>query len=246
MGVTVQQAPEFNLQPGRVIGGTYVIERLLGSGWEGEVYKVRERRTDAIRAVKVFRPDRNPKDRVLTRYAQKLERLRDCSMVIDYHHTERLRWQNEWLTCMVSEYVEGEVLSRFVRRRGGRMDHVSALLLIRALATGLSEIHDAGEYHGDLHWGNVLVRRRGLSFEAKVLDFFHWGRPTAAQRRADICELVRILHDVTGGRARYAAQPQVVKDIVRGLRKDRIIERFPTAAAMVRYLNTFDWPVKTR
>lgn len=244
MAVTIAQAPEFNLQPGRVIGGTYVIERLLGSGWEGEVYKVRERRTDALRAVKVFRLERNPRDLVLTRYARKLERLRNCRMVIDYHHTERLRWHNEWLTCMVSEYVEGEVLSRFVQRRGGRMDPISALLLVHAMAKGLAEIHEAGEYHGDLHWGNVLVRRRGVHFDIKVLDFFHWGRPTAAQRRADICELVRILHDVTGGQPRYAKQPNYVKAIVRGLRKDLIIDRFPTAQALVRHLDMFDWPLK--
>ncbi|MCH2135563.1 MAG: protein kinase [Phycisphaerales bacterium] len=241
MPVTVEQAPELNLQPGRVIGSTYVVEDLLGSGWEGEVYKVRERRTDAIRAVKVFRPDRNPRDRVLTRYARKLERLRHCAIVIDYHHTERLRWRNQWLTCMVSEYVEGEVLDRFVRRRGGQMDPVSALHLLHALTRGLEEIHDAGEYHGDLHWGNVLVRRRGIHFEVKVLDLFHWGRPTAAQRRADICELVKILLDVVGGRSRYAQLPVELKTILRGLRKDRIIERFPTASALRRHLDTFDW-----
>lgn len=241
MPVTIAQAPQFNLQPGRVIGGTYVVEGLLGSGWEGEVYKVRERRTDALRAVKVFRPHRNPADRVLTRYARKLEHLRHCDMVIDYHHTERLRWQNEWLTCLVSEYVQGEVLSRFVRRRGGRMDPVSALHLLHALAKGLAQVHDAGEYHGDLHWGNVLVKRRGIRFQVKVLDFFHWGRPTAAQRRADVCELVRILHDVVGGRSVYARQPQEIKAILRGLRKDLITDRFPTARALVHHLETFDW-----
>lgn len=241
MPATIERAPEFNLQPGRVIGGTYVVEDLLGSGWEGEVYKVRERRTGALRAVKVFRPERNPGDRVLTRYAQKLERLRHCSMVIDYHHTERLRWRNEWLTCMVSEYVEGEVLDRFVRQRGGRLDPVSALHLLHALTVGLCEIHDAGEYHGDLHWGNVLVRRCGIHFDVKVLDLFHWGRPTAAQRRADVCELVHMLLDVAGGKRRYASMPVELKAIIRGLRKDLIVERFPTATALRRHLETFDW-----
>ena len=241
MPVTAQHSTAFNLQPGRIIGGTYIVEDLLGSGWEGEVYKVRERRTGALRAVKVFRPERNRGDRVLTRYAQKLERLRHCAMVIDYHHTERLRWHGEWLTCLVSEYVEGEVLDRFVRRRGGRLDHVSALHLLHALTIGLGEIHDAGEYHGDLHWGNVLVRRRGIQFDVKVLDLFHWGRPTAAQRRADICELVRMLLDIAGGKRRYAAMPSELKTIIRGLRKDLIIERFPTVIALRRHLETFDW-----
>ncbi len=63
------------------------MENLLGSGWEGEAYKVRKRRTGALHVTKVFRPKRNPSDRVLTPYAQKLGRLDQCSMVIDYHHT---------------------------------------------------------------------------------------------------------------------------------------------------------------
>jgi hypothetical protein len=160
---------------------------------------------------------------------------------MDYHHTERIRWRNEWLTCLVSEYLQGEVLDRFVRRRGGRMDPVSALHLLHALALGLAEIHDAGEYHGDLHCGNVLVHRQGIHFDVKVLDFFHWGKPTGAQRRADVCELIRILHDIVGGRRAYAAQPPEIKAILRGLRKDLIVERFPTARSLVRHLETFEW-----
>ena len=77
------------------------MHNLLGSSWEGEAYKVRERRTGALRVGTMFRPKRNLVDRVRTQYAQKLKRLDQYSMVIDYHHTERIRWHNEWLTCMV-------------------------------------------------------------------------------------------------------------------------------------------------
>ena len=55
---------------------------------------------------------------------------------------------------------------------------------------------------------------------------------------------MRILHDVTGGQTHYARQPDYVKALVRGLRKDLIIDRFPTAHALVRHLNTFDWPIR--
>ena len=40
----------FDLQPGRMIGRHYEIVELLGSGWEGEVYKVRESTTRIERA----------------------------------------------------------------------------------------------------------------------------------------------------------------------------------------------------
>ena len=72
----------FDLHPGRVIAGKYMVEKRLGGGWEGEVYKVVETRTGVHRAAKLFYPERNRKDRAVKHYAQKLERLRSCSMVV--------------------------------------------------------------------------------------------------------------------------------------------------------------------
>ena len=63
------------------------------------------------------------------------------------------------------------------------------------------------EYHGDLHDANVLVKRRGIFFDVKILDFYHWGSPTAAHIRDDVADLVRILYDAVGGKSRYASQP---------------------------------------
>ena len=48
---------------------------LLGAGWEGEVYLVRERGTGIERTVKIFFPRRNPRDRTLRFYARKLHKL---------------------------------------------------------------------------------------------------------------------------------------------------------------------------
>ena len=58
----------FGLRPGRVIGGKYTVEVKLGSGWEGEVYKVTESRTGVCRAAKLFYPQRNIRDKAVTYY----------------------------------------------------------------------------------------------------------------------------------------------------------------------------------
>ena len=42
MARTATRIESFDFQPGRVLAGKYVIERKLGGGWEGEVYKVVE------------------------------------------------------------------------------------------------------------------------------------------------------------------------------------------------------------
>ena len=42
----------FDFPAGKIIAGKYVIERPLGSGWEGEVYAIEERATGIRRAAK--------------------------------------------------------------------------------------------------------------------------------------------------------------------------------------------------
>lgn len=233
---------EFRLRHGRLIGGKYVVEEPLGMGWEGEVYRVTERTTGATRAIKLFHPQRNPRDRRLKRYAQKLEKLRHCSIVMQYHHSEQVRVGKEKLNCLVSEFVEGEMLPEYVKHHPGkRLEPFLALHLTHTLAVGLAQIHDHGEYHGDLHAENILVRPRGIYFDVKVLDLYDWSGQASEARRDDVADLVRILFDITGGRERYARQPKAVKEIVRGLRRDLILQRFPTMHRLRRWLETFPW-----
>ena len=127
----------FGLQPGKVLAGNYVVEQLLGEGWEGEVYRVRERSTGIRRALKLFFPQRNPRNVTLRRYAKKLEKLKRCELAIHYHHTEVIEFEDRELTCLVSELVEGPILEDFVKRQpGGRLRSFEALHLVHALAHG--------------------------------------------------------------------------------------------------------------
>ncbi|MGI9013310.1 MAG: protein kinase domain-containing protein [Phycisphaerales bacterium] len=232
----------FNFPPGRVLGGKYRVERKLGGGWEGEVYEVIEERTGIRRAAKAFYPQRNERDRAVRIYARKLEALRSCSMVIHYHHSETITFRKTRVTLLLSEFVEGELLSTFVRRQPGRRLPVfPALCLIHALIRGVEEIHAAKEYHGDLHAGNVLLKLHGVCFDLKVVDFYNWGRPTAAHLRDDVIDVIRLLYDAVGGKAKYASHPPAIKAICCGLRRDLIARKFPTARALREHLETFEW-----
>ena len=232
----------FDFKPGRVIGGKYVIDGKLGAGWEGEVYRVIEKRTGINRAAKLFYPHRNVRDRAVTFYAKKLERLRSCPIVIQYMHSETLRHRGVPITCLISELVDGELLSSFIKRQPGkRLQTFEALHLVYALACGLEAIHRVKEYHGDLHDENVLVTRRGIFYDVKILDFFQWGAPTAAHFRDDVVDMVRILYDAVGGKAKYPSQPPQIKAICRGLRRGLIGKAFPTARHLREYLEAFPW-----
>lgn len=232
----------FNLPAGRVIAGKYAVERLLGAGWEGEVYRVTEVRTGIRRAAKVFYPERNLRDRALKFYATKLERLQKCSMVIRYHHSESFKYRGVPVVALVSELVDGEILERFVLRQPGqRLQPFEALHLLHALVSGVEEIHLQKEYHGDLHDRNVLVQRRGIGFDVKLLDFFHWGRPSRANMQDDVVQLARLLYDAVGGPERYSRQPPEIKTICCGLRRGLILKKFPTASHLRRHLESFAW-----
>lgn len=232
----------FELLPGRRLARKYVVGELLGTGWEGEVYHVTEIATGIERAAKIFFPKRNPHNRAIKFYARKLDRLRDCSILIQYHTQESFRYAGTTIPFLVSEYVEGELLSELlVRQPGKRLHAFEALHLLYVLAKGVEEIHRLGEYHGDLHADNIIVNRVGLSFWVKVVDMYHWGRPTAAHLHDDILFLIRILYDAVGGSARYARQPPEIKEICSGLKRSLILEKFRSVRALREHLETLDW-----
>jgi len=232
----------FGLTPGFEIAGKYEVLEKLGSGWEGEVYRVRERRVGVERAAKLFFPENGSSARAVRFYARKLHKLRRCKILIQYHAGEKIEWDGRPVDVLISEYVEGEMLADFVRRRpGGRLAPFEGLHLLHELASGVEEIHRAGEYHGDLHDDNIFVRRKGLSFNLKVVDMYNWGRPRAENVRDDVCDMVRILYDVLGGRPRYARQPDVVKYIVSGLKRSIITRKFRTAGHLRRHLESMEW-----
>ncbi|MBU0743505.1 protein kinase [bacterium] len=232
----------FGLKRGDVLVGKYRVCSLLGAGWEGEVYLVREISTGIERSAKIFFPRRNPGNRAVRFYAKKLHKLRHCPILIQYHTQERVELEDATLTMLVSEYVEGELLSALLRRQpGGRLEPFEAMHLLHTLADGIEVIHDRGEYHGDLHTDNVLVQRRGLGFDVKLVDMYRWGAPSAANIQEDVVNLVHMFHEAVGGARRYARQPSEVKDICRGLKRSLILERFRTAGHLRQYLETFAW-----
>jgi serine/threonine protein kinase len=233
----------FDLVPGRTMARKYEIVSRLGGGWEGEVYRIREKTTGIERAAKLFFPQRNLRNKTAKIYARKLHKLRACPIVIQYHTEERVILKRQPITVLVSEYVEGELLTSFLKRQpGGRLQPFPATHLLHALVKGIECVHRLREYHGDLHPDNVMVERYGLEFDLKILDFFHWEEaPKREGQQDDICDLVRIFYDALGGARLYARQPPEVKTIVCGLKRSLILKRFPTATHLRQYLETMRW-----
>jgi RIO-like serine/threonine protein kinase len=232
----------FDFPPGRIVAGKYEIERPLGSGWEGEVYVIIERATGIRRAAKFYYPHRDPMGKAAIVYARKLDALRHCPILMQYHHQEIAYVKRRKVTVVISELVEGQKLSEFLLSQPGqRLSTFEALHVLYVLARGIAPIHARGEYHGDIHDDNIMIRREGIGFEVKLLDFFDLGKPTRSKIQKDVLNLVQVFHSLVGGRKHYPKQPQVVKDIVRGLKDSLILARFQDAGDIQRHLEALKW-----
>ena len=232
----------FDMPAGRLIARKYEVVSKLGSGWEGEVYKIRERNTKIERAAKLFFPHRNPRKKTSNFYARKLHKLRHCPILIQYYTEETLIYRRRPITVLVSEYVEGEMLSEFLKRQpGGRLRPFQALHLLHALVVGMECIHRLREYHGDLHTDNVIVSRYGLRFDLKIMDMFHWASPKRENIQDDIISLIHIFYDALGGSKYYARHPGEVKSICCGLKRTLILKRYPTVSHLRQHLESMQW-----
>ncbi len=232
----------FDLEPGRVIARKYEVIAKLGGGWEGEVYKIRERNSQIARAAKLFFPHRNLRNRTSTYNARVLHKLHHCPIVIQYHTEETMTIRATPVTVLISDYVEGEPLIDFLKYQpGGRLSPFQALHLIHALTVGVECIHQHREYHGDLHASNIMVRRFGLGFDLKLMDLYRQAPPKAWNIQDDICDIVRVLYDAVGGAPRYAKQPDAIKDICCGLRQTLILKKFPTTTHLRKHLESLEW-----
>jgi len=232
----------YDLPPGRVLAGKYEVLTLLGKGWEGEVYEVREVRTGIERAAKIFFHERNPRGRALLRYAHKLNKLKACPVVIQYHHHDTAWVRGRKVEFVVSDYVEGEMLSTFIAQQPGkRLRSFEALHVLHALALGVEPIHHMGEYHGDIHSDNIIIRRSGVGFDVKLLDFFDLGAPTREKIQTDVFDLVYTLYEMVGGSERYAKAGPEIRQIVKGLKQSLIRRRFRTAGELRQGLENLRW-----
>jgi RIO-like serine/threonine protein kinase len=232
----------FDFPAGRTIATKYVIERPLGSGWEGEVYAIVERNTGIRRAAKFYYPHRDPTGKAAIAYARKLDALRHCSILMQYHHQEMVTVKRKKVMVVISELVEGQKLSEFLNQQPRhQLTTFEALHVLYALTRGIAPIHARGEYHGDIHEHNIMIRRQGISFELKLLDFFDLGKPNRSKIHKDVLNLIQVFHTIVGGRERYPKQPRVVKDIIRGLKDTLILQRFQSAGDIQRHLENLKW-----
>jgi eukaryotic-like serine/threonine-protein kinase len=144
---------------GELILGRFRVERRIGSGGFGTVYRAWDERLERPVAVKVIDGD-GTAPRV-TREAQAVARLSHRNLATLYELAS-----DENRAYLVSELIDGQTL-RALGRRGELSDRVVAGVGADC-AAALAHAHRSGVVHRDVKPENVIVAAGG---EAKLVDF---------------------------------------------------------------------------
>lgn len=148
--------------------GAYRVERVVGSGGMGTVYRARHALSERVVAVKVQRIDTQLNSRArerMLREAQILATLPHAG-VPRFHEVGLLDDDRPWIAM---ELVEGICLSTFVRN--GPMDGAQVQAIVIAIASVLAEAHALGITHRDLKPENIYLTPTA-AYPVRVLD---WG-----------------------------------------------------------------------
>jgi serine/threonine-protein kinase len=154
---------------GAVIDGKYRMEKLIGVGGMGRVYRGRNLRTDGPVAIKTLLPSLASDDSLVQRF------------VIEAQSASKLKHQNTIriydvgregdLLFMVMELLDGEPLESLLSREK-RIEPARMLHIMTQACRSLAEAHAAGLVHRDIKPDNVFLNRVGDEPDhVKVLDF---------------------------------------------------------------------------
>lgn len=144
--------------------GKYRVERLVGEGGMGEVYRVIDTGTGQVRALKTLL-GASPETRVWERFmneARIQSRLSHPGIAAFYE-----MFLYDGRPCIVMEFVEGETLMERLRRQGP-LDGAEAITVLECICDALSYLHMEGVLHRDLKSPNVKLTPDG---GVKLLDF---------------------------------------------------------------------------
>jgi Tol biopolymer transport system component len=155
--------PTSRLEPGCSLG-PYRIERLIGAGGMGEVYRARDTTLGRDVAIKVLPPlfTSDPERRA------RFEREARMLAALNHPHIGAIYGVEdaEGVRGLVLELVDGPTLAD--RLTAGPLPITEALTIARQIADALDAAHEKGIIHRDLKPANVKVTVDG---QVKVLDF---------------------------------------------------------------------------
>ena len=176
-----------HLNPKSILGGKYLIGRVLGEGGFGITYLGWDLNLDLKLAIKEYYPSG-----FVTRTGSNTNTVTPYrGEKTEFFATGRSRFINEAKTLakfytlpgivavrdfflengtayIVMEFVEGETLKQRLARVGGKIAPTEVFELVRPLLRSLAQMHAAGLIHRDISPDNIMITPEG---NVKLIDF---------------------------------------------------------------------------
>ena len=133
--------------------GPYKIERQIGAGGMGEVYRATDTRLGRAVAIKTCRQE----------FGERFQR--EARAIASLNHRHICSLYDVGPNYLVMELLEGETLAEKLNR--GRLSIEQTLRLGGEIADALAAAHAKGIVHRDMKTGNIMLSKAGV----KVLDF---------------------------------------------------------------------------
>lgn len=187
-GVDISDQPRkypHALSPGTIVGGQYIIGRVLGQGGFGITYAAQDYNSKNLVAIKEFLPEqfaaRNGSKQVNLYSAQhendfkfgKENFLAEAKTLSQFNGLPNIcdiysYFEENGTAYFVMEYVDGISMSDYMKSKGGRLDVEEAKALLIPVMKALGNVHAKGIIHRDIAPDNIMVCPDG---KVTLIDF---------------------------------------------------------------------------
>jgi serine/threonine-protein kinase len=164
----LQPSTTGSVKPGTRLNGVYEIEKLIGHGGMGEVYRGFNIQTRDIVAIKMVRPElmNNPEVfELFRREASILHNLTHEAIVRYFVFSVAPEIRRAYLAM---EFVDGQSLTK--RLASGPLPLTEIRILRRRIAYALEAAHRLGVVHRDVSPDNIILPNDSVR-KAKIIDF---------------------------------------------------------------------------
>ena len=154
--------------PAPMIAG-YHIDRLVGEGGFGQVWRATRDRDGSFVAIKVLHLELIRSNDALTRFERELEaieRVDHRSVVRAFDHGTL----DDGRPYLVLEYIDGPSLRDTIHERGALPPH-EVLAILEPICDALTSAHAQGLVHRDVKASNVILGHDGQGPRPVLLDF---------------------------------------------------------------------------
>ena len=174
-----------NYSPDRAKLYHYKLDRILGKGGTGTVYRGIDTKKGEVVALKRFNENffRNPLHIRDMKKSVKKYRKFDHPNVMKLDSF--LNSSEEDGNCMVMEYIDGADLNWYIRNRNYLLPE--RIGIATQLCNGLQYLHDQSCVHHDFKPSNVIFTRKG---QAKIADYSLYGGSVLAEVLGGVAEQV--------------------------------------------------------